>query len=170
MRKRRPVYLCDTVTLSNFALVGRFELLVMRYGRHLLVTPEVLEEVAEGVIAGYHALHEIETAVDEGRVGQAGGLTSVADRKTYRELLRILAPGEASCIAHAGACGGVVISDDRTARQCCEALGIEVTGTIGILKACTLDQTLSTEEADSILHAMVDAGYYSPVRSISGLT
>lgn len=169
MRERGLAYLCDTVTLSNFAMVGRFELLVTRYGTRLQVTSEVLAEVAEGIIAGYHALHEIETAVDEGRIGQAGGLKSLADRKTYRELLRLLAPGEASCIAHAGACDGVVVSDDRTARQCCEARGIEVTGTIGILKACTLDQTLSPEEADSVLQAMVDAGYYSPVRSISSL-
>jgi predicted nucleic acid-binding protein len=169
MRNRGPAYLCDTVTLSNFALVGRFELLVKRYGRRLQVTPAVLGEVAEGIIAGYAALREIETAVDEGRITQAGDLTSVDDRRTYRDLLRILAPGEASCIAHAGACGGVVISDDRTARQCCEARGIEVTGTVGILKACTHDRTLSPEEADSVLHAMVDAGYYSPVRSIGGL-
>jgi len=169
MRKLRPVYLFDTVTLSNFALTGSFELLVDRYGKRLVVTPAVPEEVAEGVIAGYGALHEIERAVDEGRIGEAGGLTSTEDRKTYRELLRILAPGEASCIVHAGACGGVVVSDDRTARQCCEARGIEVTGTIGILKACTLDRTLSPEEADAILQAMVAAGYFSPVRTISGL-
>jgi len=169
MRKGQPAYLFDTVTVSNFALAGSLELLVDRYGKRLTVTPEVLDEVAEGVIAGYHALHEIETAVDEGRVGLAGGLGSAADRKTYRELLRILAPGEASCVAHAEACGGVVVSDDRTARECCEARGIEVTGTIGILKALTLDRTLSPEEADAVLQAMGAAGYYSPVRSISGL-
>jgi len=169
MRELRPVYLFDTVTLSNFVLAGRFELLVDRYGKRLQVTPAVLEEVAEGVIAGYGSLHEIERAVDEGRIGETGGLASTEDRKTCRELLRILAPGEAACIVHAEACGGVVVSDDRTARQCCEARGIKVTGTIGILKALTLEQTLSPEEADSVLQDMIDAGYYSPVRSISGL-
>ena len=50
-----------------------------------------------------------------------------------RELLRILAPGEASCIAQAKARGGVVITDDRAARQCCHERGVVFTGTIGIL-------------------------------------
>ncbi len=169
MRKVGPAHFFDTVTLSNFALVGQFELLVTRYGRGLLVTPEVLDEVAEGVVAGYYALREIEAAVDEGRVCQSGALSSVADRKVYRELLRILAPGEASCIAHAQACGGVVVSDDHMARQCCSERGVSVTGTIGILKACCIDATLTLEEADTILASMIDAGDYSPVRGLRGL-
>lgn len=164
-----PAHLFDTVTLSNFALVGQFELLVKRYGRGLLVAPEVLGEVAEGVIAGYSALREIEAAVDAGRVGQPSALSSEADRRVYRELLRILAPGEASCIAHAEACSGVVVSDDHTARQCCSERGIAVTGTIGILKACCMDATLTPEEADAILKSMIDVGYYSPVPSLRGL-
>ena len=82
---------------------------------------------------------------------------------------RALAPGEASCIAHAAAHGGIVVTDDRTARVCCKERNIVCTGTIGILKACTMDGTLTGDEADAILHAMVDASYYAPVQNISDL-
>jgi predicted nucleic acid-binding protein len=162
-------FLFDTVTLSNFALARRFDLLVTRYGKRLLVTPEVLDEITEGIIAGYRPLCVIEHAVDQGDVGRTGCLTAKAGRQAYRELLRILASGEASCIAHAVACGGVVVSDDRTARQCCRERDISVTGTIGILKACVMDGSLDVDDADGLLQAMVDSGYYSPVHSISDL-
>lgn len=167
MRKRDYVF--GTVTLSNFALAGSLHLLVSRYGKRLRITPAVLDEVTDGVVAGYAALAEIEEAVAEGVLSPAEQPTSPAERATYRELLRVLAPGEASCIAYAKAHGGVVASDDRTARECCIERSIAYTGTIGILKACCVDGTLSTEEADTILQAMIDTGYYSPAQRIRDL-
>ncbi len=169
MRKQGPNYFFDTVTLSNFALAGHFVLLVTRYGKKAVITPEVLDEVTDSVVAGYYALSEIEEAVDQKCIGRAAPLPSAAERQTYRELLRILAPGEASCIAHAKARGGVVVTDDRAARQCCNERDIPFTGTIGILKACCIDATLSPEEADAMLQSMITAGYYSPVQNISDL-
>jgi predicted nucleic acid-binding protein len=110
----------------------------------------------------------IEAAVSEGRLGRATSLAA-GEREVYRELLRILGSGEASCIACAKARGGVVVTDDKTARDCCAERGVAFTGTIGILKACALDGTLSPGAADAVLQAMIDAGYYSPVTRISGL-
>jgi predicted nucleic acid-binding protein len=164
MPERRKVYYFDTVTLSNFALAGRFDVLIMRYGERLLLTLEVLDELAEGVIAGYGPLREIEKAVEDGRIKRAEASMSSSARQTYRELLRVLGPGEASCIAHASGCKGVVVSDDRAARLCCTEKGIAVTGTIGILKACCIDGSITEKEADGILHAMIAAGFYSPIR------
>jgi len=169
MRKPRPVHVFDTVTLSNFALAGHFELLVTRYGQGALITPAVLDEVTDGIVAGYTALRAIEEAVEKGRICLSAAIPSAAERQTYRELLRVLAPGEASCVANAQACGGVVVTDDRTARQCCIERDITFTGTIGILKACCMDGTLPPEAADDTLQPTFDAGYYSPVHSISDL-
>jgi predicted nucleic acid-binding protein len=169
MLKSKENYLFDTVALSNFALAGRFELLVARYGKRAIITPEVLDEVTDGVIAGYFALSEIERAVEEGRLSRSSPLPTAAERQTYRELLRCLGSGEASCIAHAVEHGGVIVTDDGTARQCCNERGIAFTGTIGILKACSMDGALSPEEADKILQSMITAGYYSPVQRISDL-
>ena len=50
----------DTVVLSNFALAGRFGLLVTRYGPRALITPEVRDEITDGVVAGYSRLCEVE--------------------------------------------------------------------------------------------------------------
>ena len=158
----------DTVTLSNFALAGHLDLLIARYGVRACVTLEVLDEVTDGIVAGFAALADIEAAVSETRLGSARTLTD-DEREQYRELLRILGPGEASCIACAEARGGVVVTDDRTARSCCAERGLSCTGTVGILKACAVDGTLSPDEADAALQAMIDAGYYSPVTAISGL-
>ena len=51
----------------------------------------------------------------------------------------------------------------------CAEQGVRFTGTVGILKACCLDGTLSLVDADAILQTMVAAGYHAPVRRISDL-
>ncbi|MBL7115245.1 MAG: hypothetical protein ISS35_05715 [Kiritimatiellae bacterium] len=112
-------------------------------------------------------MNQVEEAVDQKRVGRATPLPSTAERQIYRELLRILAPGEASCIAYAKTYAAVVVTDDRAARQCCTERDIPFTGTIAILKASCIDATVSQEEANVILLSMIDAGYYSPVQNIS---
>ena len=61
-------YYFDTVTLSNFVLSGRLDLLIARYGRRANITPQVLDEVADGIVAGYASLREVETAVTCGRL------------------------------------------------------------------------------------------------------
>ena len=168
MSDDRPELFVDTITLSNFALAGRLGLLTERFGTRLLVTSEVRDEVSDWIVAGYHELQAIETAIAEKEVNTAKALTN-EERDVYRDLLRTLAPGEASCIARAVSTGGIVVTDDRMAREICGERGVACTGTIGILKACCLDGTLSPDEADVTLQAMIDRGYYSPVNTISGL-
>lgn len=159
-------YYFDTVTLSNFALSGRLDLLIVRYGRRAIITPQVLDEIADGIVAGYSELREVETAVAIGQFRGAEGF-SAKERDVYRERLRSLSPGEASCITLAQTRGGVVATDDRTARNTCFDHGVPFTGTIGILKVCVPDSVLSLQEADDVLRAMTRAGYHSPVRRIS---
>lgn len=154
--------------LFNFALTGRLNILADRYGRRGWVTPEVLNEVTHGIVSGYAELRAIESAIENRRLSVAGALKR-AERQTYRELLRSLGSGEASCIAHAKSHGGTVVTDDRAARGCCAERAVPFTGTIGILKACCLDGTLPAEDADAALQSMIDAGYFSPVRRISDL-
>lgn len=168
MPERRPDYFFDTVTLSNFTLAGRLDLLVTRYGRRALVTHAVLDELTDGVVAGFAALRQVEAAVARGALARAKPL-SPDERDLYRQLLRTLGPGEASCIACAKTRGGIVVSDDRAARDCCAERVVPCTGTIGILKACTRDGTLPPEAADAALQAMIEAGYHSPVRRISDI-
>jgi len=81
------------------------------------------------------------------------------------ELLNIK-KGEASCIALAKEQAAIVVSDDRTARKQCSLMNIPFTGTVGILKASVLDGSISLVQADESLRKMIEAVFYSPVRSI----
>ncbi|TVR57801.1 MAG: twitching motility protein PilT [Spirochaetaceae bacterium] len=158
----------DTVTLSNFAVSGAFELLLDRYGRSLRVTEQVRAELAAGRIRGYSELEVVERALAEGTILPTEPMTML-ESELFVELLRTLGSGEASCLALARHRGGVVVTDDRTARSCCAERGVPVTGSIGILKALCIDRSITSEDADAILSRMVDAGFYSPVRRISDL-
>lgn len=158
----------DTVTLSNFALSGAFELLVDRYRLSLRVTEQVRAELAAGRIRGFSELEAVEQALAAGRILPAKPMTS-PESELFLELLRTLGPGEASCVALARHRGGIVATDDRAARSSCAERGVAVTGTIGILKALCIDESITSEEADTVLSRMVEAGFYSPVRRISDL-
>ena len=168
MPDQTVLYFCDTVTLCNFTLAKRLDLLITRYGIRLQITPTVQDEIADGIASGYPILQEIEQAITAGLFSASNVLTH-SERKIFRNLLRTLSPGEASCIACAQSRGGIVITDDKAARLSCQDLNVKFTGTIGILKACCRDKTLTPQEADTVLQAMINAGYFSPVSKISDL-
>ena len=158
----------DTVTLGNFALAGCFGLLVDRYGTSLSVSEQVRVELAAGRAGGYAGLEAVEAALSAGEISPAGPMDT-AELELFAELLRTFGAGEASCIALALQRGGVVVTDDRTARRRCASRGILVTGTIGILKALAADRIVAAEEADAPLDRMVEIGFYSPIRRVSDL-
>ena len=83
------LYYFDTIVLSNFALSGRFDLLIDRYGPRAQITPEVLDEVSDGIVAGHRELKQIEAAVEKDACSAAPSLT-IAERTIYRELLGTL--------------------------------------------------------------------------------
>jgi len=167
MPETKVPYLFDTVTLSNFALGGALELLARRYGRRLLVTGEVLDELAAGVAAGHAALRLIGEGVKAGRFGQTA--LNWQERTAFGELLQHLGAGEASCIAVAVKRRGVVVTDDRAARAACAERRVRCTGTIGVLAACCRDGRLAADAADEVLRAMVQHGFYSPVSRITDI-
>ena len=156
----------DTVTVGNFALGRCFGLLVDRYGTSLYVTEQVRVELAAGRVGGHAGLEAVEPALSSGAISQAGPMDT-AERELFTELLRTFGAGEASCIALALQRGGIVVTDDRSARRCCAGRGIRVTGTIGILQALCADRIVSAEEADALLARMVAIGFYSPIRRVS---
>lgn len=161
------LYLFDTVTLSNFALAGSINLLIRRYGIRLLVTEEVLDEIAEGIACGYSALNEIERLVNKNTFTRV--ILNPSEREFFHHLLRQMDSGEASCIAGAKSRNGIVVTDDRLARSACDEREIAYTGTIGILKASCNNNLISPEEADHLVKRMEENGFYSPVKRISGI-
>jgi predicted nucleic acid-binding protein len=160
-------YVFDAVSLSNFCLSESMDLLAMRYGKRLLLTSEVLDEINDGVAAGYTALDQVSTLLAD-RAFREVGLTA-EERGVYVTLLNQLGSGEASCIAAGGTRGAVVVTDDRAARNCCGDRRIAFTGTLGVLKAACEDGSISGIEADAILARMIACGFYSPVARVTDL-
>jgi len=164
----RLTHYFDTVTLSNFALCDEFRLLVDRYGTSLCLTEQVRVELAEGLSAGYIKLGSIEAEITHANITVAVTM-SPAEASFYRDLIPMLGSGEASCITMAQHRGGIVVTDDLLARRTCSLHRVQVTGTIGILKAMCLGRHISVDAADALLAGMVIQGFHSPVRRISDL-
>ena len=162
-----PFFLFDTVTISNFALADCLDLLAERYGHQLLLTVEVLDEIANGVTLGYAPLQKVEQSVEANIFTQT--TLTWEERQTFRDILRQLDSGESSCLAVAHHRKGIVATDDQAARAYCENLVIPFTGTVGILKACCLEKYITPEKADCILNRMGNNGFYSPIKKLTDL-
>jgi predicted nucleic acid-binding protein len=161
MRNKPPLFF-DTVVLSNFAFVSNgISFLLKRYGKRGHITLQVMEELAKTAYSGFNHFEEIESA------GFIKTSLVNSEHATYLALIRNLGTGEASCIAAAEQRGGIVVTDDRLARNICKERKIPLTGTIGILKAANQDSIIDLDEADSMLKKMIECGFYSPVQKIS---
>src|SRR5687767_14284685 len=79
---------------------------------------------------------------------------------------RDLGPGEAACLATAMSHGFLLLSDDWNARVLGRSLGLEVSGSLGVLDRLVLKHILSLDEADALLAEMVRRGFRSPYRSL----
>jgi len=160
-------WIFDTVALSNFLLSESIFILEKRYRKRAIITWEVYDEIAAGM-REYSLLKDVDKLIDN-NIFQLVSL-SRKEHKNYLDLIGHLGKGEASCIAFAQAHSAIVVTDDRTARKQCTSMKILFTGTIGILKASKLDGQISLSQADEILLKMRNAGFYSPVRSISDIS
>jgi predicted nucleic acid-binding protein len=82
------------------------------------------------------------------------------------EIGRALGPGEAACLAAAASRGLLMLSDDWAARELGRSLGLEVSGSLGVLDRLVRQHVLGLEEADALLATMILLGFRSPYRSL----
>lgn len=148
----------DNTVLSNFARVGRTDL-VMRLSLGHLVT------VAD-------AWNEWQTGIQLGRIPQSD-LTWLpvlqlveAERRARDELMPPLDLGEAACLALALSRSYALMTDDRVARREARRLGVPLSGTIGALVSLMDDGHLTVQTANQILQQMIAVGYRSPLQSL----
>lgn len=166
--KQTPLFF-DTVVLSNFAFANEgISFLKTRYRKRGILTFQVLQEIAKAIYAGYSQLVTIENEIFSKNGFKKISLTA-KEQEQFILLLRILGEGEASCLAAALSHHGIVVTDDRAARNSCKELQIPVTGTLGIMKAACLDGSLDKQKADQMLHQMILQGFYSPINKISDI-
>jgi predicted nucleic acid-binding protein len=156
----------DTVVLSNFFLSEALFILEKRYRKCGFITWQVYDEVSAG-IAEFPKLKLIDKLIKDKTFKLVA--LSLLQRQEFRKLIGHLGKGEASCIAFAKEQNATVVTDDRAARKQCSLMKISFTGTVGILKASLLDGHLSLSLADEILYTMIEAGFYSPIRSLADI-
>lgn len=170
MPGKKPLLLFfDIVVLSNFALAqDGITFLKKRYQTRGVITLQVFQEIAKATYTGWQQLEQIEKSLIAKKGFQKTSLTN-KEQKHYISLLRNLGEGKASCIAAALFRNGIVVTDDRAARNCCKERNVLVSGTIGILKAACLDGILTTDQADQMLSQMISFGFYSPIHKITDI-
>jgi predicted nucleic acid-binding protein len=147
--------LLDNTILTNFALVGLTSVLRELWGKRAATTEEVLEEYAAGIATG--KLPRVDWT----------HLTTIV-LSSQEKVLAIsrfpkLGRGERSCLIVAIERDAMLATDDQLARHAALYHGIELMGTIGILKTCVQSMLLSKTDAQLKLKEMIAAGYYSPV-------
>lgn len=163
-----PKIAFDCCVLSNFALAEALGTLERLFRNRAVITDFVAAEILRGIQAGHPRLEGIPEAVTAGWLKQTG-LTADEERRLFGSLSRSLGLGEASSIAVAKGRGLVFASDDRVARAEAAALGVPLTGTLGILVMATRNGAYDLRTADVYLGRMVEAGFFSPVGSVGEL-
>ena len=157
---QHAIILLDNTVLSNFALIGRSDLLVTLWPS-CATTFEARQEFITGLKTGkfqndpWNDLPIYELTPNE--------------RENANRLSNLLGLGERSCIAIANSRNGMIVTDDRKARQVARGMGILVTGTLGVL---TLDIEMGIvplDEANQLLRQMIEFGYRSPVTDLQSL-
>lgn len=145
------------MVLNNFAQIRRPDLLRSAYP-DLSVPPSVWSELDLGVCRG------LVPACDWSWLK----ILDLSEREQAQvdQFDRALDPGEAACIAIAVSRGCLMLSDDREARVFGRSLGLEVSGSLGVLNNLVLKQILRLDEADALLAEMIRRGFRSPYRSL----
>jgi len=164
-----PEIVFDSCSISNFALAGAFGIVTDLYGGRAYITEFVAAEILRGIQAGHARLGAVTEAVRAGRIKRTG-LRPGKETRLFESLSLSLGLGEASSIAAAKMRGLHFASDDRVARAEAARSGVLVTGTLGILAAAVRDGVCDLKSADRHLAKMIEAGFFSPVRTIRGVS
>ena len=157
MSEREPVVLVDASAFITLAAIRRSELLTGIDG--LIVMPAaVRDEIVEGPAVG-----AVERSQESGWLEMPDGTDDEFVEVAREQLGREDAPGEltgdVALLAHAlESDESVVVTDDKPLRKTCKALGVPISGSIGVVIAAVERGDLVPEEAKDALVAMDEVG------------
>ena len=152
----------DNTVLSNFALIGREDILSKVLKNNFFVTEEVIEELKRGENRGIlpgRDWHWVKILKIE----------SSQEDFLFRLFTTSLGKGESSCLSIAISRNLRVLTDDLDARKLAQRRGIPVSGTIGILVEAVRTGILSVDEGNEMLSNMTAKGYFSPFETLNEL-
>ena len=151
----------DNTVLSNFALVGRADLVFALAGMSGATTTAVMQEYTMGITA---------RGLDAAIWRDLQLLTLLpAEEALTATLPRQLGLGERSAIAVAVQRGALLATDDAAARRIARQQGVVVTGTLGLLALAVRQNVLTLAEGNELLEAMIGQGYRSPLGNLDEL-
>jgi predicted nucleic acid-binding protein len=164
--------IANTTVLSNFAAIGKLDLLRQLYGVVYIPT-EVYEEVQVGLEEGYRFYAGIDQLiypfVNKGWM-RLTGVTDEQELQLLGELPRRLHQGEAACLAIARHRGWMLLTDDLAARKEATRRGIHKSGSVGCLVLMVERGLCTLEQANLWLENMIRHNYYrSPVTDLTPL-
>jgi len=165
-----PDFIFDNTVLSNFAAIGRTDLLAGLFKGNAFTTVEVVEELRRGIDKGYSSLVSV-LAATENTNGwlQTVVMQSHQESRLRQELDELLHPGESSCIALAASRNMILVTDDLAARKAAARRNVRLTGTVGLLLEMVRSSVLPIAEGNTLLKKMTDSGYRSPVNRLDEL-
>jgi predicted nucleic acid-binding protein len=152
------VVFLDNTILSNFAMLGRTDLIYSLWPDVACTTKSVLEE--------YQAGTDILDLPGEAWEGLIVHELSTEETTQLAMLPPQLGAGERSCLAAAIVQKAVFASDDRQARKHATQAGLNVIGSIGTLVQCVKKDLIDKPTAQEILDKMIAANYYSPITNL----
>ena len=161
-------HLTNNTVLSNFAAVGRLDVLRCLFGQ-LYVAEDVRTEVWAGVEAGYDFQRDTLSAMSGDHAWLSIVHMTAQERVEADRLVGTLHYGECASIAICKLRNWVFLTDDRLARRQATFEGVQVSGSVGALRLAAEMSQLSPEQVDRLLDRMIAMGYHSPVSTISEL-
>jgi predicted nucleic acid-binding protein len=154
----------NNTVLSNLALISELRLLRDIFGK-VYLTPEVNQEVENGIKAGYSFQLHTRQAINN---QQWLFLTQLdnTEFELFAELTKMIHIGEASCLAIAEKRGWLFLTDDFEAREYAKKFNVIVSGTIGVLRASVYKNLITENQGEDFLNVMIKNGYRSPIKRL----
>ena len=158
----KEAVVADNTVLSNFALIGREDILAKLFENAFFTTEEVLEELKRGEQRNVLPKRDWQwIRVLKIEVSQEEFL--------FRLFAEMLGKGESSCLSIAISRDLKVLTDDKDARKLAQRREVPVSGTIGVLVEAIREELLSIEEGNTMLSDMIEQGYFSPFETLDEL-
>ena len=161
----------NTTVISNFAAIGRLDVLEQLFGT-LFIPTDVYSEIEAGLEEGYTFYQGIDQLVRPINPSGWLRLTSVSNDREIAALVALpaeLHAGERACLVIGAERGWLVLTDDAAARRQARLMRIHLSGSIGCLVNACRGDILSVDDANACLNAMMAAGYRSPVSDLNAL-
>lgn len=151
----------DNTVLTNFALIGRPDLIFSIWPDIACTVTPVMEEYQTGVQTSNLPRKAWDGLLIHQLTDEESAMAASLPPK--------LGAGERACLAAAIMRQGVFASDDQQARKYALQAGVIAVGSVGILIRCIDKELISKPDAQALLDRMIAANYHSPISSLDDI-